>query len=127
MKGRHPVTSDPNRTINSRPAFTLVELLVVIGIIALLISILLPSLNSARRQARQVQCQSALKQFGIAQQLYVNESKGWCVPIKSADDSRIRGQFGTLSYIRWDFNELYRSCLMMTAPKNIGVTTAWAE
>jgi prepilin-type N-terminal cleavage/methylation domain-containing protein/prepilin-type processing-associated H-X9-DG protein len=121
------VTSSPPRRNAPRRGFTLVELLVVIGIIALLMSILLPSLNSARRQARQVQCQAALRQFGAAQMLYVAESKGWCVPIKSADDAKLKGQYGTVGYIRWDFNELYRSCLMMSAPKNVGATTAWAE
>ncbi len=60
-----------------RRAFTLVELLVVIGIIAVLIAILLPSLQAARQQALSVQCLSNLRTCGQFFQIYANQNKGF--------------------------------------------------
>ena len=58
-------------------AFTLVELLVVIGIISLLISVLLPALNRARQQANLLECQSNLHTMGQLFQIYVSDNNGY--------------------------------------------------
>src|SRR5262245_17683093 len=56
--------------------FTLVELLVVIGIIALLIAVLLPALTKAKAASRTTACLSNLRQMGSAWCIYISENKG---------------------------------------------------
>ncbi len=70
--------------------FTLIELLVVISIIALLVSILMPSLNRARIQAKALVCKTNLKSLYIAEMFYVDDNNGW---VPSAEKTPKLGGF----------------------------------
>ncbi len=63
-----------------RAAFTLIEVLVVVGIIALLISIALPLLGRSRMLARQTVCASNLRQIGLAMTMYASSNRSWGPP-----------------------------------------------
>jgi prepilin-type N-terminal cleavage/methylation domain-containing protein/prepilin-type processing-associated H-X9-DG protein len=91
-----------------RRGFTLVELLVVVSIIALLISILLPSLSKAREQARSMKCMSNLKQFGSAHHMYSNDEDGYFVPV--------HGEGGRP--LQWYRNAKYRSVMDLQPQSN---------
>lgn len=71
--------SERHQSHGRRAGFTLIELLVVVAIIAVLISILLPSLNLARKQARQVMCNTNLRSLGQSAYFYADTFRGFVI------------------------------------------------
>jgi prepilin-type processing-associated H-X9-DG protein len=82
---------------------------VVIGIIALLISILLPSLNRARQAAWELSCLNNLRQLGLANQMYANDNGGWYVPVYNFGSTDASGN--VIPGIRWPETPAYCSYL----------------
>jgi prepilin-type N-terminal cleavage/methylation domain-containing protein/prepilin-type processing-associated H-X9-DG protein len=77
-----------NRPANTRPGFTLIELLVVIAIIAILASLLLPSLAKAKEQATGARCQSNQKQLGLAFYMYADDNNDGIVGMSTYRQGR---------------------------------------
>jgi prepilin-type N-terminal cleavage/methylation domain-containing protein len=71
--------SDGGHRLN-RKAFTLIELLVVVAIVALLVSLILPAMGSAKAQARKAVCGSNVRQLGLGALMYTNDARGMLPP-----------------------------------------------
>src|SRR5581483_1870321 len=108
---------DPRRamTRRGRAAFTLLELLVVIGIIALLVGILLPVVNRSREAAQRTACMSNLRQLAVGMFNYAANNRGWLPPAintvydfgdpNSTPPTMWGAPNGTANYMRFAFGE----------------------
>lgn len=92
------------RRTENHSGFTLIELLVVVAIIAVLVGILLPSLSTARKTSRQVECGTRLSEMYKMTVMYINDGRG--LPRLNNDSGEGSWQY---NYLIWD-GEDYRQC-----------------
>ena len=96
----------PSRHFFNRSAFTLVELLVVIGIIAILIAMLLPALNKARESSLKTACLSNLRQLGQSMTFYANDTRNW-LPNSNPPHTTVATDIVPADYVLPLLNTLY--------------------
>lgn len=109
--------------------FTLIELLVVVSIIALLVSILLPSLNKAREMAKRTVCLSSLKSIGLVMHMYADDHEGvfvtckWQIPYIFSVATG--GSFGAAAYWKAGYLEQGGSTLYCVKDKQRENAVGW--
>lgn len=113
------------RTLRSRQAFTLAELLVVVAVIGVLMGLLLPLFGSAREAARRVECGGRLRQLGMAAIAYAGDDRG-CLPGGGPYNNPAQGRCsdqnstayrGLLDYLDFSTDERWRA-RFFTCPSN---------
>ena len=101
-----------------RAAFSLVELLVVIGVIAVLIGLLMPALGAARRAAQQTRCLAALGQYATVSQMYLNlyhthmpvkVGINWPAPANAAGQSALTAP--SVAFVGWCWSSSFRELM----------------
>src|SRR5213075_447395 len=92
------------RQSGKRRGFTLVELLVVIGIIAVLVGILLPALSKARTASQALKCSSNLRQLVLASHMFANEHGGYLPKAENNGSPRMQG-WSNRRGTRWEFDD----------------------